>query len=70
MKRVPYCSKNGCQMINEYELRCPRYGGYIAHFVKCKQCNSASDYESFKVCPKCNHCLSCGRITKKKFYEK
>ena len=67
MKRKPYCPWNGCGMVN---------GAAPPVFVKCKQCNYGSDTKTFlllntdKVCPKCNHCLSCGRITKKKFYEK
>jgi hypothetical protein len=64
MKRKPYCPYNGCGMIN---------GAAPPHIIHCKHCGfeniSSYKYGSQpKICPICNHCISCGRLAKK-FYK-
>lgn len=64
MNRKPYCPQNGCGMPNGAAPPSP---------VKCKNCGHGTYEKPYtlvnfdKVCPKCNHCISCGRIVKKKW---
>jgi hypothetical protein len=61
MKKRPYCSSNGCFMINGAapvsEIICPNCG------TKYNGKNSVVS----KFCPNCNFCPMCKRIGKKFF---
>jgi hypothetical protein len=63
-QRKPYCPRNGCGMPNGAAPPCP---------VKCKKCVYGKYEKPYnltnfdKVCPICNYCISCGRISKKDY---
>jgi hypothetical protein len=72
MKKTIYCPQSGCGMPNGAAPPCP---------VECKNCGHGKYKNEYplsqpyvltnfnKVCPKCHHCLSCRRISKKKHME-
>ena len=64
MNKKIYCPKNGCGQCNGAAPVCS---------VECKHCNYGSDNihkqpytlaNLYKLCPSCEYCLSCGRISK------
>ena len=56
---VPYCARNGCGRPN---------GAAMARPMTCMFCGHVSDNQK-KRCPKCGHCMNCGRISKRAWDE-
>jgi hypothetical protein len=65
MKSKIYCPRSGCGKANGAAPPCP---------VKCKNCGYGTYEKPYvltnvdKICIKCKYCLSCGRISKKEYY--
>ena len=67
MNKKIYCPKNGCGQCNGAAPVCS---------VVCKHCDYDSDNINkqpytltnlYKLCPNCEYCLSCGRISKREY---
>ena len=65
----PYCPKNGCGMPNGAAPPVPvwcnncNFGQFDPHQYPIKKPYTLTSFD--KYCPKCKHCLDCGRLIKK-----
>lgn len=65
--RKIYCPQSGCGMANGAAPPCP---------IICKTCEYGTLEKPYtltnfdKICPKCKHCTSCNRMSKKEYVKK